>query len=431
MLPIWLDPEGGLKAETREQIAGLSSDEASVLAQHPHWSGAFSLDDMDEEDLDDVSAACLEHDSKLAELYDRLVPATISQDTFWTSYLSHVEYYLSNDLDGKGPDPKQATPRRLSLASRRATPATGEGGGARGRTPKTPSTTPNAKAQPPLASPSPAPVKKLMSALNAAASALEKHSVSPDEDVTGAVGPRAAVGPRVGPAKASSLASESVAASVEQLTERRLGGGDAKRGRGPMPTPAAARSGGGGAVLSGGARVHCPKVPVACYVAVYQAGVNIRNGPSLEHDSVGSVAHGEALVVWEQRDRWIRHSDGWSCTQMGGFTLLERIPMVTTPVGWGYLCHRDGSGLCKVRMCYGSYAYIVQQKVVPFIGGRLQDLRSPAFAVSRAVEMSKGVVDQPDSDPGAPPVRESQPAAKRMVHTGLVVGLLQALGVAD
>mmetsp|Transcript_23251 Transcript_23251/g.41139 ORF Transcript_23251/g.41139 Transcript_23251/m.41139 type:complete len:231 (-) Transcript_23251:1254-1946(-) len=101
-MPIWLDPEGGVATETSKKIQKLSETDACVRAQHPHWKGGFSIDDMSIDDLEAISAACLENDAKLSQLYHDLCPHQLSQTTFWTSYLSHVEFYLSEAGGGMG-----------------------------------------------------------------------------------------------------------------------------------------------------------------------------------------------------------------------------------------------------------------------------------------------------------------------------------------
>uniref|UniRef100_A0A7S0DKS3 BSD domain-containing protein n=1 Tax=Amorphochlora amoebiformis TaxID=1561963 RepID=A0A7S0DKS3_9EUKA len=365
------------------------------MAQHPHWKGFFTLEDMTAEDLEAISNACLDHDDNLLTLYENLVPGKISHTTFWTSYLSHIEYYLSRDSENQNSNNKSA-PDPLHSSD-----------------PHPPASSPPSDPNPtlipaPMVRPPPSPANEEETKEKEGEG---KEHGPPSETLSRGVEATAAAISHNG-----GYGTPGLNARVANLISKRL-----EENPRVLPEKKKTKS---SATVGLRAYFKESKAPLSAFVAVWRAGVIVREGPSIEAQSIGSIPYGEAVTVTDTNGRWVQHELGWSCTTLGKHKLLEEIPRALTPYGPGFLCHIDSRNMCKLLLAsFGARAYVSAKYVqVPGVKS-LRSIKNIALDASRLVHLAKA-----DQMTEAMTKEEDE---KVDAYTGMIVGLLQTFGVLD
>eukprot|EP00466_Bigelowiella_natans_P003907 jgi/Bigna1/71092/fgenesh1_pg.14_\ len=457
MINRWLDSDGGLKPETTEKIQELSKSEDSVLVQHPHWKGSFSIDDMTFEDLQAISIACLENDSDLKGLYDKLVPGIVSQTTFWTSYLSHVEYFLKIDQEGEagGRESDANLETAEIILSEDKEKENDENSHSSSNEKK------NSNLKAGVATTTTATTTTSITSLG---SGIRKEEIARRESSVTSSSGSLPSGDKLQlgvTAAANVLGDAKLAATTTASTNHKLGSATAPA----VPTS-------GGAVnmdsmvdrmiadrlerkaLEGAEKVkrkwrtndipakyirsetvtqtivYCPVRATSGWICVWRAGVHVRVAPDIEAPTVASIPYGEAIAAIQEHGSWVQHRLGWSCTRIGNFTLLDEIPEVSTPYGPGFLCHNESTGISKVLLgAFGAECYI-RQNYVKLRSKPVEKTIPNGTLPTNAHDISK-LMHNAKADGTARQFLSDEDEEEDMPHTGLVIGLLQTVGVMD
>jgi len=452
MLPIWLDPDGDLKQVTRDKIQKLSNSEDSVVSQHPYWKGEFSIDDVTDEDLESISSACLDNDDKLKALFNRLVPNAISNTTFWTSYLSHVEYCLMTDKEGEN---------GLELEVGTVPPAASESKG-RKEEPVAPMA-PNASGDksettlenldPSSTSSSVTPSERLQRGVNAAVKTLCSETQNGKTEAIKINGPVTEKDHRTlckastqNQSNAQSIIPESIPSTTKNGKDGNIqaaesGGGvdnlvdtfldkrmEGKQKAEMMKVAKPKRNSSIPASTTSSSQsttVYCPFRATTGWVAVWKAGVYVRKNPDIEALAIGFIPYGDAVAAIERKGTWIRHRLGWSCVKIGTFTLLEEVPQVSTPYGPAFLCHHDSNGSSKaILAAFGAEAYLMRHHVKLVRNVADESAANNANSISKLVHHAKSIEMEKNKETNVGHEDND-------THTGLVVGIMQLIGAVD